>query len=58
MNLADAAEYLRLTVPRLRELCAGKRITYSIQLPNFRGRKTDLDEWFDVYKICRKSACD
>jgi hypothetical protein len=58
MNLADAVEHLRLTAPQLRDLCAGKRITYSIQLPDFRSRKTDLDEWFDVYKICRKSPCD
>jgi len=57
LDLAEAAKYLNLTNRQLRNLCHDQNITHGrIDYRTYRFRKEDLDEWFDAYKVRRKSV--
>lgn len=50
-------EYLRLTERQLKDLCRAQNITHArIDYRTYRFKKTDLDEWFEAYKVKRKSV--
>jgi excisionase family DNA binding protein len=55
----EAAAYLRLTDRQLRDLCRDQRITHArFDYRTYRFKRTDLDEWFEAYKVKRKSVYD
>ena len=57
MDFDEACAYLRLTERQLRDLCRDQRITHSrIDYRTYRFKKSDLDEWFEAYKLRRKSV--
>jgi excisionase family DNA binding protein len=59
MDFDEACAYLRLTERQLRDLCRDQRITHSrIDYRTYRFKKSDLDEWFEAYKLRRKSVFD
>ena len=57
MDFDEACAYLRVTERQLRDLCRDQRITHSrIDYRTYRFKKSDLDEWFEAYKLRRKSV--
>jgi excisionase family DNA binding protein len=59
MDVTEAAEYLRLSERQLRDLCRDEKITHArIDYRTYRFKKTDLDAWFEVYALKRKSVFD
>jgi excisionase family DNA binding protein len=59
MDFDEACAYLRLTERQLKDLCRDQRITHSrIDYRTYRFKKSDLDEWFEAYKLRRKSVFD
>ena len=59
MDIDEACAYLRLTERQLRDLCRDQRITHSrIDYRTYRFKKSDLDEWFEAYRLRRKSVYD
>jgi excisionase family DNA binding protein len=59
MDFDEACAYLRLTERQLRDLCRDQRITHSrIDYRTYRFKKSDLDEWFEAYRLRRKSVYD
>jgi hypothetical protein len=59
MALSEAYTYLRLTERQLKDLCRDCNITHArLDYRTYRFRKADLDEWFDAYKVRRKSVYD
>jgi excisionase family DNA binding protein len=59
MAFSEACTYLRLTDRQLKDLCRDQGITHArFDYRTYRFRKADLDEWFDAYKVRRKSVYD
>jgi excisionase family DNA binding protein len=59
MDFNEACAYLRLTQRQLRELCRDQNITHArIDYRTYRFKKSDLDAWFEAYKMRRKSVYD
>ena len=59
MDFNEACAYLRLTQRQLRDLCRDQNITHArIDYRTYRFKKSDLDEWFEAYKMRRKSVYD
>ena len=59
MDFNEACTYLRLTERQLKDLCRGQNITHArIDYRTYRFKKSDLDEWFEAYKMYRKSVYD
>jgi excisionase family DNA binding protein len=59
MDFDEACAYLRLTERQLKDLCRDQRITHSrIDYRTYRFKKSDLDEWFEAYRLRRKSVYD
>jgi excisionase family DNA binding protein len=59
MAFSEACTYLRLTERQLKDLCRDQGITHArFDYRTYRFRKADLDEWFDAYKVRRKSVYD
>jgi excisionase family DNA binding protein len=59
MDEKEAAAYLRLTARQLRDLCRDQNISHArIDYRTYRFKRADLDEWFEAYKLRRKSAYD
>jgi excisionase family DNA binding protein len=59
MDFSEACAYLRLTERQLKDLCREQNITHArFDYRTYRFRKADLDEWFDAYKVRRKSVYD
>jgi excisionase family DNA binding protein len=59
MDFDEACAYLRLTERQLRDLCRDQRITHArIDYRTFRFKRSDLDTWFEAYKLQRKSVYD
>lgn len=57
LTFEEAMEYLRLTERQLKDLCRAQNITHArIDYRTYRFKKTDLDEWFEAYKVKRKSV--
>jgi excisionase family DNA binding protein len=59
MDFDEACAYLRLTERQLKDLCRDQRITHArIDYRTFRFKRSDLDTWFEAYKLQRKSVYD
>jgi excisionase family DNA binding protein len=59
MDEKEAAAYLRLTPRQLRDLCREQNISHArIDYRTYRFRKSDLEEWFQAYRVKRKSIYD
>ena len=59
MDFNEACAYLRLTQRQLRDLCRDQNITHArIDYRTYRFKRSDLDEWFEAYKVRRKSVYD
>jgi excisionase family DNA binding protein len=59
MDLGEACAYLRLTERQLKDLCRDRIITHArIDYRTYRFKRADLDEWFEGYKLRRKSVYD
>ena len=59
MDFNEACAYLRLTQRQPRDLCRDQNITHArIDYRTYRFKKSDLDEWFEAYKMRRKSVYD
>jgi excisionase family DNA binding protein len=57
MAFPEACTYLRLTERQLKDLCRDQNITHArLDYRTYRFGKADLDEWFDGYKVRRKSV--
>jgi excisionase family DNA binding protein len=59
LTAQEAAAYLRLSERQLRDLCRDQRITHArFDYRTYRFKRADLDEWFEAYRVKRKSVYD
>jgi excisionase family DNA binding protein len=59
MDFDEACAYLRLTERQLKDLCRDRIITHArFDYRTYRFKRADLDDWFEAYKLKRKSVYD